>query len=344
MSMIQIESIEKNLEASPKTWLITGAAGFIGSNLLERLLRLGQTVVGLDNFFAGKRENLAEVQSLVARAQWRRFTFIEGDIRDHAVCTKACRGVDFVLHQAAIGSVPRSMENPQRTNEVNVSGTLNMLLAARDERVRRFVFASSSSVYGDCARLPQSEETVGRPLSPYAVSKYADELYARVFSSAFGLDTIGLRYFNVFGPRQDPNGDYAAVIPKWISAMIHDEPCYINGTGETSRDFCYVENVVQANLLAATTLNPQALNQVYNVALNAQISLNELYGNIYSKLSAHYPHLMNYRPIHRDFRPGDIMHSRAAIDKARDLLGYSPTHTVAAGLGASLEWYMANLS
>ncbi len=339
-----IEFIKQELRASPKVWLVTGVAGFIGSNLLERLLVLDQTVVGLDNFFTGKRKNISEVKSLVTHSQWQRFTLIEGDIRDPSTCAKASEGTDFVLHQAAIGSVPRSMEDPLLSNEVNVCGTLNMLLAARDRRVRRFVYASSSSVYGDCVEIPQSEGTIGRPLSPYAASKYTGELYAGVFSSAFGLETIGLRYFNVFGPRQDPDGVYAAVIPRWISAMIRGEPCFINGSGETSRDFCYVENVIQANLLAAVTDNPDAPGQAYNVAVSEQTSLNQLFRALYSRLSVHCTHLLNYEPVYRDFRPGDVMHSLACIDKARDLLGYSPTHGIQAGLDASLDWYRTNLS
>ena len=333
------EELKASLKAQPKTWLITGVAGFIGSNLLEHLLRLGQDVVGLDNFSTGKEKNLSEVKSLVTKEQWSRFRFIAGDIRDAAHCLNACCGVDYLLHQAALGSVPRSIENPADTNDNNVTGTLNMLVAARDSKVKRFVFASSSSVYGDHPDLPKEEDVIGNQLSPYAVSKYVNELYAAQFAGHYGLNYVGLRYFNVFGPRQDPEGAYAAVIPKWVSAMIKNEPIYINGTGETSRDFCYVENVVQMNLLAATTLRAEAVNQIYNVALNDRTNLNELYEMLRRMLMPGYPHLAVSTPCRRAFRSGDVMHSQASIDKAAKELGYLPTHTISRGMEQALRWY-----
>lgn len=336
------QRIKGHLVDHPMTWLITGAAGFIGSNLLEQLLKLDQVVVGLDNFAAGKRENLLEVQSLVKNDQWKRFSFIEGDIRDLGTCRRACNGVDLALHQAALGSVPRSIEQPLLFNETNITGTANMLVAARENKVKRFVYASSSSVYGDEPTLPKKEEKIGKPLSPYAVTKVVDELYAAVFADAYGMQTVGLRYFNVFGPRQDPEGPYAAVIPKWVAAMIKGEPVYINGTGETSRDFCYVDNVVQINLLAALCDNPGAVNQVYNVAVNARTTLNELFEMLRERLARHFDHLQDYKPAYREFRKGDIKHSQADIAKAQRLVGYAPTHTIAQGLDQALAWYMTN--
>lgn len=338
--MTAYELLKINLLYAPRTWLVTGCAGFIGSNLLEALLKLDQTVVGLDNFFTGRQRNLDEVQSLVEPAQWSRFRFIEGDIRDLATCQRACAGVDYVLHQAALGSVPRSIDDPLATNASNVTGFLNMLVAARDASVRRFVYAASSSTYGDHPALPKVEDTIGRPLSPYAVSKYVNELYADVFGRCYGLESIGLRYFNVFGPRQDPDGAYAAVIPKWIAALLRHEPVYINGSGETSRDFCYVRNVVQANLLAAASGNAAAINQVYNVAVNARTDLNELFGLLRDGLAVNHPELRGVQPVYRDFRAGDVLHSLADIGKARTLLGYEPTHTIAQGLDEALGWYV----
>lgn len=333
------EAVKTDLRDNPKTWLVTGCAGFIGSNLLERLLKLGQTVVGLDNFSTGNRQNLDEVRTLVGEEQWQRFRFIEGDVREPAGCSTACRGVDYVLHQAALGSVPRSIADPVTSTACNVNGTLNMLVAARDQRVKRFVYASSSSVYGDHPALPKKEENIGRPLSPYAVTKYVNELYAGQFAAHYGLECVGLRYFNVFGPRQDPNGPYAAVIPKWVAAMIGGETVYINGTGETSRDFCFVENVVQMNLLAATSGNPAAVNQVYNVAVNARTTLNRLFELLRALLAADYPHLSDCRPVYRDFRAGDVLHSQADIAKAERLLGYRPSHAIEQGLAEALGWY-----
>lgn len=326
-----------------QTWLITGVAGFIGSNLLEALLKLDQHVVGLDDFSTGRKSNLDKVSCLVSDRQWARFRMFEGDIRDLAICSEVVKGVDFVMHQAALGSVPRSISDPITTNLVNINGFLNMLVASRDAGIKRFVYAASSSTYGDHPALPKLEDRIGKPLSPYAVTKYVNELYAEVFARNYGLNSIGLRYFNVFGPRQDPDGAYAAVIPKWISAMIKSEQVYINGDGETSRDFCYVDNVIQANLLAAKTGSPEALNQVFNVAVGRQTTLSELYGLISSELLKRLPDLAIIRPEFRDFRPADVRHSLASIDKARTLLGYQPTHTVDQGLSKAMDWYLRSL-
>src|SRR5436190_4080010 len=341
--MTAYEKLRAKLKKTPRTWLITGAAGFIGSNIVETLLKLNQKVGGLDNFATSTKRNLEQVRKLVAPSQWRQFKFIEGDIRDLKVCQRACQGVDFVLHQAALGSVPRSIEDPLNSNESNVTGFLNMLVAARDHRVQRFVYASSSAIYGDHPGLPKVEAVIGGPLSPYAVTKYVNELYADVFARCYGVETIGLRYFNVFGPRQDPNGPYAAVIPKWSAAMARNELIFINGDGKTSRDFCYVANVVQANLLAATADNPEAVNQVYNVAVCARTTLNELFELLRCKLVTFFPHLAHCRPAYRSFRPGDVRHSEADISKAARLLEYQPSHTIAQGLEEALDWYRAHL-
>ena len=324
-------------------WLVTGAAGFIGSNLVETLLKLNQQVTGLDNFSAGYQRNLDQVRELVTPEAWGRFSFREGDIRHLEDCRSACAGVDFVLHQAALGSVPRSIEDPLLTNDSNVTGFVNMLVATRDARVQRFVYAASSSTYGDEPSLPKVEEVIGKPLSPYAVTKYVNELYADVFARCYGLNCIGLRYFNIFGPRQDPNGAYAAVIPRWIAALITGEPVYVNGDGETSRDFCYIENVNQANLLAALTGNADALNQVYNVALNERTSLNQLFEMQRALLVQAFPQVHDRRPIYQDFRDGDVRHSQADISKAARLLGYAPTHRIGEGLQQAMEWYVKNL-
>lgn len=342
-TMTAYENAKKEMRSAPKRWLITGVAGFIGSNLLEHLLRLDQQVIGLDNFSTGKQENLQDVQALVSARQWSRFNFIEGDIRQIDTCRSACRGVDVILHQAALGSVPRSIEDPVSCNENNVSGNLNMLQAACDFQVKRMVYASSSAVYGDAPGLPKVEDSCGRLLSPYAVSKMVNELYAAVFSQLYGVETIGLRYFNVFGPRQDPDGAYAAVIPHWISAFCSGEPVYINGTGETSRDFCYIENVVQANLLAGVTSRPEAVNQVYNVALNSRITLNELYYMLQKNMHPYRENMVESHPVYRDFRPGDVLHSQADISKAGELFGYAPTHSVEEGLEAAMGWYLEKL-
>ena len=337
-------SVKQQLANQPKKWLITGVAGFIGSNLLEHLLKLNQQVIGLDNFSTGKRCNLEEVMGLVEKEQWQRFAFVEGDIRNLDICREVCSGVQFVLHEAALGSVPRSIENPIVTNDNNVTGFLNMLVACRDAEVKRFIYAASSSTYGDHPDLPKIEGRIGKPLSPYAVTKYVNELYAEVFARTYGMETIGLRYFNIFGPRQDPEGAYAAVIPRWIKALIKGETVQINGTGETSRDFCYVENLIQMNFLAATSVNPAAINQVYNTAVNARTSLNDLYVKLHTRLLPHYPEINGRKPMYRDFRKGDVLHSQADISKAVKLLRYTPTHTIDQGFDAALPWYMSNLT
>jgi UDP-N-acetylglucosamine/UDP-N-acetylgalactosamine 4-epimerase len=337
------DTLKIQLKASPKIWLITGAAGFVGSNLLEALLELDQQVVGLDNFSTGHQRNLDEIKKSVTPAQWQRFRFQNGDVRDSATCEKACEGVDYILHQAALGSVPRSIENPVATNQTNINGFLNMLVAARDAKVKRFVYAASSSTYGDHPDLPKIEHRIGKPLSPYAVTKLVNELYADVFANTYGFKTIGLRYFNIFGRRQDPNSAYAAVIPKWIHAMINNSPVYINGDGETSRDFCYIKNAIQANLLAATTENDSATNQVYNVAVGDRTCLNQLYEHLRNFLVDQFPHLQEAKVIYRDFRAGDVRHSLADISKARELLGYEPSHRIVEGIKEALEWYVGYL-
>ena len=341
--MSRYAEVRAALQAAPKTWLVTGVAGFIGSNLLETLLSLDQHVVGLDNFATGHRYNFDKVQAGVSPAQWTRFNFIEGDIRNLADCTAACSGVDYVLHQAALGSVPRSLEDPITTNGTNIDGYLNMLVAARDAAVKRFVYAASSSTYGDHPGLPKVEDRIGKPLSPYAVTKYVNELYADVFARSYGFNTIGLRYFNIFGRRQDPEGAYAAVIPKWVASMIANEAVYINGDGETSRDFCYIDNTVQANILAATTDNPEAVNQVYTVAVGDRTTLNELCEHIRALLVPRFPHLATFKPTYRDFRAGDVRHSLADISKAQGLLGYVPTHRLGEGLAEAMDWYVGDL-
>ena len=337
--MPSYEALQERMKAQTNTWLITGVAGFIGSNLLEALLKLNQRVVGLDNFVAGKRENLAEVKDAIGSARWRQFRFIEGDIRVPGDCREACRSAQYVLHQAALGSVPVSIEDPVSYNETNIDGFLNMLMAARDAGVARFVYAGSSAAYGDDPGMPKREESIGSPLSPYALTKYANELYAALFARCYGVGSIGLRYFNVFGPRQDPNGAYAAVIPQWIASLLNAEPVHINGDGETSRDFCHVDNVVQANLLAATCEDGAAVNQVYNIALGEKTTLNELFQIIRRALEPCFPHLCNVRPVHREFRAGDVRLSQADIGKAVRLLGYRPGRRVAEGLVSAIEWY-----
>lgn len=338
--MSAYETLKTHLQSKQYTWLITGAAGFIGSNLLEALLQLNQKVVGLDNFSTGHQRNLDEVQSIVTPAQWQNFSFMQADICNLASCQTACTGVDFVLHQAALGSVPRSVEDPISTNASNITGFLNMLVAACNSKVKRFVFAASSSTYGDHPGLPKVEDHIGKPLSPYAVTKYVNELYADVFGKTYGLQSIGLRYFNVFGPRQDPEGAYAAVIPKWIASMIKGEPVYINGDGETSRDFCYIANVVQANLLAASSHNSEAVNQVYNIAVGGRTTLNELFAQLKQNLISPCPHLKDAQAIYREFRAADVQHSLASIDKARDRLGYEPEQEMRQGLGLAMTWYI----
>ena len=338
--MTRYEQLKIELPQAPKTWLITGVAGFIGSNLLETLLKLDQTVVGLDNFATGFQHNLDEVQSLVSPEQWARFTFIQGDIRQLEDCRRACEGVDYVLHQAALGSVPRSLNDPITTNSANIDGFLNMLVAARDAQVQSFTYAASSSTYGDHPGLPKVEDLIGKPLSPYAVTKYVNELYAEVFARCYGFQTIGLRYFNVFGPRQTPNGAYAAVIPKWTAAMIRGETVVINGDGETSRDFNFVANAVQANLLAATHQDPAARNQVYNVAVGGRTTLNTLFEALRSALASHGVAYAS-APVYREFRAGDVRHSQADVGKVQRLLGYAPTHDIFQGIEQAVDWYCA---
>ena len=338
------EHLCASLARDPQKWLITGVAGFIGSNLLEHLLKLNQRVVGLDNFSTGFRENLAEVRTLVSVEQWKNFTLLEGDIRNLTDCRSACNGADYVLHQAALGSVPRSIENPIETNETNISGFLNMLVASRDAKAKRFVYAASSSTYGDHPGLPKVEELIGKPLSPYAVTKYVNELYADVFNRTYGLPSIGLRYFNVFGPRQDPNGAYAAVIPKWFSSLLLGEPVYINGDGETSRDFCYVANAVQINLLAATTTDTAAIGHVYNVAFGERTTLNMLFELIREQVSLGIVRALDAKPIYRDFRAGDVRHSLADIGKSTRMLGYQPHYSVRDGLALARRWYVEHVN
>lgn len=336
--MNAFESLKEDLLKSQKTWLITGVAGFIGSNLLETLLRLDQRVVGLDNFVTGYQRNLDEVQALTTHKQWSNFRFIKGDIRQLSDCNQACADVDHVLHQAALGSVPRSLTDPIGTSETNISGFLNMLVAARDAKVQSFTYAASSSTYGDHPALPKVEENIGNPLSPYAVTKYVNELYATVFARSYGFKAVGLRYFNVFGPRQDPNGAYAAVIPKWTASLLKAEDVFINGDGETSRDFCFVANAVQANLLAACAPE-EARDNVYNVAVGDRTTLNLLFKALRDALKG-YGVNPAFEPTYRDFRDGDVRHSQAAIGKAQRLLGYVPTHRLAEGIAVAMPWYV----
>ena len=341
---VAFDRIREDLRQHPRRWLVTGAAGFIGSHLLESLLLLNQQVIGLDNFLTGYERNLEDVRKLVGETAWRNFSFIEGDIRELSDCRRACEDVELVLHQAALGSVPRSIEDPLTTHEVNLTGFVNMLVASRDAGVARFVYAASSSTYGDHPGLPKVEEEIGRPLSPYALTKYANELYADVFMRCYGVTSVGLRYFNIFGTRQDPDGAYAAVIPKWIAELISGEPVYVNGDGETSRDFCYVANAVQANLLAALTEDQTALNQVFNVSVGERTTLNELFELERELLSKYFPYVRDQRPQYREFRQGDVRHSQADISKAKRLLGYVPTHRLNEGLKEAMGWYVQNLS
>ena len=320
---------------------MTGAAGFIGSNLVEALLRLGQRVVGLDNFSTGHRHNLDQVRDAVGPEAFSRFSFSEGDIRSLETCHSVCKGADYVLHQAALGSVPRSIEDPISSHDSNVTGFLHMLVAARDAGVKRFVYAASSAAYGDWPGLPKVEHEIGKPLSPYGAGKHMNEIYADTFGRCYGMETIGLRYFNVFGPRQDPEGAYAAVIPKWVASMLRGETVYINGDGETARDFCYIENVVQANLLAGTVDNPEAVGQVYNVAVGDSTTLNELFGHLATLLSQHVPSFRKPEPVYRDFRAGDVRHSLADASRAKRLFGFAPRVGFAEGLRRTFDWYRA---
>jgi len=340
--MSRYEEIKIQLQASPKNWLVTGVAGFIGSNLLETLLLLNQKVIGLDNFATGHQYNLDEVQGLVSEAQWQNFSFVEGDIRDYSDCEKALsyegQKVDYVLHQAALGSVPRSIAAPILTNSANITGYLNMLTAAKEADVSSFTYAASSSTYGDHPALPKVEENIGNPLSPYAVTKYVNELYANVFAKTYNFKAIGLRYFNVFGKRQDPNGAYAAVIPKWTATMINNEELFINGDGETSRDFCFIENTVQMNILAATAPD-EAKDEVYNVAVGDRTTLNDLFGAIKNALVKNDVDV-SIEPSYRDFRAGDVRHSQADISKAKNALGYSPEYKISQGIDQVMPWYV----
>ena len=342
--MSKYDEVLQQLNSQPKKWLVTGVAGFIGSNLLEALLKNNQKVVGLDNFSTGHQHNLDQVKNLVTAEQWNNFSFIEGDMRDIDTCNKACDSVNYVLHEAALGSVPRSLEDPITTNENNISGFLNMLVAARDAKVDRFVYAASSSTYGDHPGLPKVEDKIGNPLSPYAVTKVVNELYAQVFARTYDFKTIGLRYFNIFGQRQDPEGAYAAVIPKWVASMIADETVYINGDGETSRDFCYIDNTIQMNILAATSDNEEAVDQVYNVAVGDRTTLNELCEAIRVGLVGQFPHLKDFKPEYRDFRAGDVRHSLADISKAQKLLGYDPAFRINEGMKVALDWYVKDIT
>jgi len=338
--MTKYEKLLEALPRQPKSWLVTGVAGFIGSNLLETLLKLDQQVVGLDNFATGHQSNLDEVRGLVTPQQWGRARFIEGDIRNLDDCRRACEGVDYVLHQAALGSVPRSINDPITTDGTNIGGFLNMLVAARDAAVSSFTYAASSSTYGDHPALPKVEENIGKPLSPYAVTKYVNELYADVFAKSYGFKCIGLRYFNVFGPRQDPNGAYAAVIPKWVAAMIKGEKIFINGDGETSRDFCFIENAVQANLLAATARD-EAKNEVYNVAVGERTTLNDLFYALQTAL-VQCGQVYEQQPVYRDFRAGDVRHSQADVSKAASKLGYAPQFAIRQGISKAIPWYVSS--
>lgn len=341
MKVTAYQQVTEALVNKPKVWLITGVAGFIGSNLLESLLLLNQKVVGLDNFATGFQHNLDEVQSVVTAEQWQRFNFMEGDIRNLADCQSACADVDYILHQAGLGSVPRSIADPINTNETNISGFLNMLVAARDAKVASFTYAASSSTYGDHPALPKVEEAIGKPLSPYAVTKYVNELYAEVFARTYGFHTIGLRYFNIFGKRQTPDGAYAAVIPKWTAAMIQGDDVYINGDGDTSRDFNFIENAVQANILAATA-DDDAKNQVYNVAVGGRTTLNTLFTALKDHLSINGVDY-SQAPIYRDFREGDVRHSQADISKIQSALGYDPQFDVVQGVKKAMPWYVTFL-
>jgi UDP-N-acetylglucosamine 4-epimerase len=340
--MSAYSELTKSMTAEPSRWLITGVAGFIGSNLLEQLLKLGQTVVGLDNFMTGYQKNLDMVRDIVGPEAWSRFTFIEGDIRDIETCHAACKGVQHVLHEAALGSVPRSIDDPLLSNSCNITGYLHMLVAARDAGVKSFVYAASSSTYGDSPELPKVEDKIGSPLSPYAVTKYVDELYADVFHRCYGFSSVGLRYFNVFGQRQDPYGAYAAVIPQWFASLIKQETVFVNGDGETSRDFCYIDNVVQANLLASFAQG-DASNKIYNVAFGQRTTLNELFGLIKEEVARHKPEVVGAECVHRDYRAGDVRHSLADISRAQTLLGYNPQFDVRQGLRLAGDWYAANL-
>ena len=341
--MNQYQEVQKTLKSDPKIWVITGVAGFIGSNLLEALLKLDQTVIGLDNFSTGYNSNLFDVETIVSQVQWKNFSLIDGDILSPEVCRTVCKKADYVLHQAALGSVPRSIDDPYNSNNSNITGFLNMLIAAKDSQVRRFVYAASSSTYGDHPDLPKVEENIGRPLSPYAVTKLVNELYANVFADTYNFHSIGLRYFNIFGRRQDVNSSYAAVIPKWIGALLANQAIEINGDGKTSRDFTFIDNVIQANILAAVATHQDAIGQVYNIAAGQRTSLLELYEHITENLKSLHNTLLISKPIFLDFRPGDVRHSLADISKASELLGYEPTHDVEQGVKQTVSWHLRDL-
>jgi len=346
--MNKYEKLQKDLKNNQNTWLVTGVAGFIGSNLLEKLLILNQKVVGLDNFDTGYQLNIdqaiEDANKSTNKDLSNNFKFINGDIRKLEDCKKACGGVDYVLHQAALGSVPRSIEDPITSNRTNIDGFLNMLVASKDENVKRFVYAASSATYGDHPDLPKVEDKIGNPLSPYAVTKVVNEIYAKVFATNYEFKTIGLRYFNIFGKRQDPNGAYAAVIPKWVASIINKEDVFINGDGETSRDFCYIDNTVQMNLIAATTEKDEAIDQIYNVALNERTNLNKLHKMIEERLVERISGLKKKKPIYKDFRSGDVRHSQANIDKAQKLLDYQPQFKISEGLDEAMDWYVNSLT
>jgi UDP-N-acetylglucosamine 4-epimerase len=342
----EYDKLQKYLKTNQFTWLVTGVAGFIGSNLLEKLLILNQKVVGLDNLERGYKHNINEAietaQKINNKNLFKNFKFIRGDIKNLGDCKKACIGIDYVLHQAALGSVPRSIKDPISTNKTNIEGFLNILLASKRAKVKNFVYASSSAVYGDHPKLPKEESLVGNPLSPYALTKSTNESYAKIFSKIYNFNTIGLRYFNIFGKRQDPNGSYAAVIPKWIIKIMKNENVFINGDGKTSRDFCYVENAIQSNLMSATIQNKKAINQVYNVAVGERTNLNKLYKMIKKKLIGKIPNLKNKSPIYVNFRSGDIKHSLANINKSKKLLKYKPEYNIINGIDKTIEWYISN--
>ncbi len=340
--MNEYDRVCSMLRATPRRWLVTGAAGFIGSNLVEHLLALGQEVVALDNLLTGHRRNIEDAVAC-SGAPADRCRFIEADAADPVAAAESCQGIDVVLHQAALGSVPRSIREPLATHASNVEGFIHILDAAREAGVARFVYASSSSVYGDSAELPKVEDRIGRPLSPYAVTKRVNELYADAYHRTYEIEVTGLRYFNVFGRRQDPDGPYAAVMPKWISLLLAGGTCQIYGDGETSRDFCYIDNVIQANLLAATS-EPEATGEIYNIAFGDRTTLKSLYELIREGLSGDHPAVGSQEAIYEDFRLGDIRHSHADISKARERLHYEPTHTVADGLEEALDWYAENLA
>jgi UDP-N-acetylglucosamine/UDP-N-acetylgalactosamine 4-epimerase len=341
---MKYEDIKIGLISKPKVWLITGVAGFIGSNLAEVLLGLNQKVVSIDNFSTGQKNNIGHIKNSVTPKQWGNFTFVEGDLTDVHICKEITKGVDIVLHQAALGSVPRSIDDPITTNYSNVNGFLNLLTAAKDNGIKRFVYASSSSVYGDSEELPKVEARTGDLLSPYAVTKYVNELYANIFHKCYDMEPIGLRYFNVFGKQQDPNGVYAAVIPKWIAQILNEEDLHINGDGETSRDFTFIDNAVQANILAGTIINTEAYAKSYNIAAGGRETLNNLYNAIIMEIKNHAPDISVRQPIYRDFRVGDIKHSNANIDQAKIYLGYEPSHTFEEGLEECIEWYIKSFN